>query len=130
MPALLFKLITLILSALPILKKLGGFNRILQKSMPILKLLLKNWKALLILTTGLVSGFLAGYWIKSPQIEVQTKVETVTEFIAVEKVVEVMPLLNCPYSLLKKPVTNGELLIEYKKLVDWRANCLNSIRRN
>ena len=77
---------------------------------------------------GLVCGFLAGYWIKSPQIEIQTKVETITEFITVEKTVEIMPLLNCPYSLLKKPATNGELLIEYKRLIDWRANCLNSIR--
>ncbi len=39
-----------------------------------------------------------------------------------------MPVLNCPREDLRKPKTNGDLLIEYKRLLDWRANCLNSIR--
>lgn len=71
-------------------------------------------------------GYLLSYWIRSPRIE--TQIKTVTEYVTVDRVVEIMPVLNCPHEDLKKPATNGELLIEYKRLLDWRANCLNSIR--
>lgn len=77
---------------------------------------------------GLVFGFLAGWLIKSPQTEVITEVDVVEKYLTVEVPVEVMPDFNCPYELIRTPKTNGELLLSYKRLIDWRANCLNSIR--
>jgi len=67
-----------------------------------------------------------GWWIKSPQTE--TVVEVVTEYKTIETTKEIMPLLNCPYELIRTPQTNGELLLQYKSLIDWRTGCLNSIR--
>lgn len=75
---------------------------------------------------GLALGFLLAYWMLPPKIE--TKVDVVTEYITVETMTEVMPLLNCPNEQIKTPETNGELLLAYKRLIDWRANCLNSIQ--
>lgn len=42
--------------------------------------------------------------------------------------VEVMPDLNCPAEDIETPTTNGELALNYRSLIDWRASCLNSIK--
>ncbi len=41
--------------------------------------------------------------------------------------VEVMPDLNCPKDNISTPTTNGDLALNYKYLIEWRANCINSI---
>ena len=124
MPIPLLPLITLASNAWSLLKKLKHVKQIMPLLMKIGPFVLKNWRALLVLMIGLAFGFLISLFVKSPRI----KIETVTEYITVESVKEIMPDLNCPYELIRTPKTNGELLLQYKSLIEWRAGCLNSIR--